>query len=639
MTDSSVATPDPSAEQASPGKISWRLVVSTTLVLVTLAFAADAASAVMSLESHLRAVADHLAAVETRLGEGDLQAARSEADRARRESSLAADAVDRPSLALASSLPGLDRETDAVEAAVRAADLSADAAASIVESAVGLDIDEEGVPRSLYVEGQVQLDLISQAREQVNEAELSLVSAVVALEEADPRLGQLEAPIAQARERASEALNRVTRGRRLLDLLSGLLGGNGKRTYMLALQAPGEARATGGLVGLVGVLSAEDGRLALEDLSSGGEVFKPQLKGIAAPSWFETSYEPQKALTQWQQANVSPNYPVVSDVLLEMYKQSTGTQLDGVIAMDPLALAEMMKGMGPIETANPPTTVDATNVTEVLLRNSYVEFELETDQDKFLKQVVDGFWNQISEGDLDLRLFAEGLTNALRAQHVKLFSTDKGDQRLLDELDLDGNYDTLGPFAQMAFNINYAVNKIDYFLQRDVTTEIDLQADGTAAVITTMRLHNQAPPGPPSILLGESELGPGVNRTMVNLLMPPGSQVTSFTVGRQQRGPFLYTDENSPVAWDVISLGPGARQTVSGTYLIPGAIQILGERTVFDFVLFPQPTVNPDRYSLRINPPPDVEVVDTPGMTEDGVLEMSGTLEEPVVVRMQMEPE
>ena len=642
MTDNpaSTATLPTGKPPRRQSRFSWPLAIITSLVLLSLAFALDAGYGLITLRRHLLGVADSLDGLDARLAKGDIEGARTQTEEARTESEDAADALNRPSLFLASLVPGVDQDTGAIESAVEAAYFSARAATSIVETAAGLDLDSEGIPTTVYVDGQVDLDKVADAREKVNEAELLLEAAVVTLESTDARFAQLRNSIREAHSRTVSALDRVTRGRSMFDLIHGLLGGKGRRTYLLALQAPGEARATGGLVGQVGVLEASKGRLSLKALGPGAAFFRPRSSGITAPAWFRDSYSAQKALTQWQQANTSPNFPVVSEVLLEMFEEGRGARLDGVIAMDPLALADMMAGMDAIQTSNPPLTVDASNVAEVLLRNSYVEIPTETGQDVFLKEIVDGFWNKVSEGDVDLRPFAEGLSTALRTQHVKIFSRHGEDQKLLEDLDLDGNYDTRGSSAQMAFNINYALNKVDYFLQRHVSTEIRLQPDGTAVVNTTMQMKNGAPTGPVSILLGQGdELPVGTNRMMVNLLMPPGSIVGSMNVGPQQSGPFTYTDENSPVVWDVISIAPGGQETVSVTYQIPAAIQVFGDDTVFDFVLFPQPTVNPDTYSLRIQPPPGVQVVNTQGMTADGVLSMNGTLEEPVVVRMQMEPE
>lgn len=626
--------------EPSPRRFSWPLVVATTLVLLIMVVLADALWAGFRLRASLTNAVGHLEMVEESLSQGDLASARARSDDAIQATGAAQDATDRPSLVLASLIPEVNRETRAVNSAVEAAELSARAAASLVDGAFTLGLDEEGVPDAIYTDGQVQLDTMAAARQELNAAELLLVEAAVTLEGLNPRLPQLQTAAAEASDQIATALQRATETRTLFDLLPPLLGRDDDRTYLLAFQAPGEARGTGGLIGLAATLEAKDGRLEMGKTFPYTDISGAIKKAVAAPEWFETSYGGQGALTEWPQANISPNFPVVSEVLLGMYESSAGEQLDGVISMDPIALANLMEGMAPIETRNPRMSIDSSNVARLLMVDSYTDFDSPEKQNAFLEQIVDGFWSRVSGGDVDLEAFSEGFAEAIRTQRVKIYSATNREQTQIQELDLDGNYDSAGPTTQMAFNINYAANKVDYYLEREIRTDIDLQSDGSAKVTTVVNLANHAPSGPASPLLGENNgLKPGVNRMTMNVLMPPGSVIDRFEVGGEERAPFTYLDATAPVAWDLLEIDPGAEETLEITYSVPGAIQILGDDTVFDFVLFPQTTVNSDAYSLSISPPPGVRVTDGPKVTPRGELEMSGTLEAPVSVRMQMEPE
>lgn len=616
--------------------ISWPLFGSTVVLVLLLALLADGGLALLSIRDRLEALADRFERVESELSAGRLDQAAGSVEDAVGEAEAAEAATSRPSLFIASLLPEADREIDALNGAVDAAVLAARAAGSVVEGATTLGFGEDRVPSALYSDGQVQLATVSESREQINVAEVALTDALVSLEQTDPRLEQLRAPIAAAHTRIGEALGRITDVRVLMDLLPPLFGSQGQRRYLLAFQALGEARATGGLIGFVGVLEAEDGRIELGDVGPGRDFFRPRFGGIDAPAWFEDSYAAQGALTQWQQTNVSPNQKAVSDVLLEMFERANGDRLDGVLMMDPIGMQELMAGLDPLEVQG--RTIDQTNLAEIMLRESYTEFSTD-EQNTFLTDVIDAFWERVSEGDVDLERFADGLGNAIRSQHFKMYSTRGGDERRIDALDLDGHY-AAGPNSQMVFNINYGANKLDYFLQRDLETEIELTSGGDATVTTTARLENGAPgDGPPSPLLGGQEgLAPGVNRMTINLLMPPGSEVGPFSLGGEERVPFTYTDEGSPVVWDILEIPPGESETVTLTYTIPGAVQLLEGGTVFGFTLFPQATVNPDTYSLRIDPPPGATVVGVEGPLDEGpVPAATGRLEEPVSVRVLME--
>lgn len=618
--------------------VSWRIVLPTTLLLLFLALAADATLALLAIRDGMRSTARRLDQVEGQLGSGNLGEAASLVERSLEELGSVEAATRRPSLILASFIPEVQVEAEAVDGAVDAATLAVRAAAAIVDGASALGLDSEGVPQALYAEGEVQLPAMAGAREQLNEAELALVDAVIRLEALQPRLSYVADPVEQAHARINSVLTRVTDARTTMDLLPPLLGDDGDRRYLLAFQAPGEARGTGGLVGLVGVLKASEGQLELTRVAPATGLLGDVAKPVEAPPWFVESYSSQQALVQFQQANVSPNFPVVSEVLLNMYKETTGTALDGVLAMDPIALSHLMKGMSPIETTQPKMVIDENNVADTLLLSSYTELPEGNAQNVFLEEIVDEFWRRISEGDADLRAVAEGLGEGLRTEHIKLYSRDGREQNLIEDLDLDGNY-TEGPNTQMVFNVNYLPNKIDYFLRRDLDTQVKLQSNGDAVVTTTVGLENDAPEGPASILLGSGEQLPvGTNQMTLNLLAPPGSTFGDVSVGGEERSPFIYVDGDSPVAWDVVVIPSGEQRTMTFSYTIPNAIQILGDNTSFDFTLYPQATVNPDSVSLEITPPPGVDVVGLAGgLTDEERPSLETTMNEPISVRLVMD--
>jgi hypothetical protein len=124
---------------------------------------------------------------------------------------------------------------------------------------------------------------------------------------------------------------------------------------------------------------------------------------------------------------------------------------------------------------------------------------------------------------------------------------------------------------------------------------------------------------------------------MMNVLMPPTSQVISLQIENENQTPGTYVDDQSPVAWDLVEIPPGEKRTVVMRYSIPDAIGYLGDERVFDFVMFPQATVNPDTYTLSIHPPPGSSVIGPSGAVQsDGSVEFSGVLQGPVTTRVEM---
>ena len=362
---------------------------------------------------------------------------------------------------------------------------------------------------------------------------------------------------------------------------------------------------------------------------------------MKAPKWFQKNYGPQFATRQWQQVNLSPNFPAVSAVLLHMYQAATGRRLDGVIAMDPIALQDLLPVTGPIKASGISIPLTSENVASVLLRDSYVAFPDRAAENQYLAGVVQAFWQRVTSGHLDTDSLGAGLRRAAITQHVKMFARTPEDQNALAAIGGTGDFSDLGPNVQMIFNNNYSANKVDYFLRRRIHTTIRVSSTGDAVVQNKVKLHNYAPPGPPSPLLGPVIPGdpPGLNRMVLNFLLPQGAREARLTTEGRTTFPLRYSDSGRPVWWTILSLRPGESKTQVLSYRLPGAARISGNGRELRFVLFPQATVIPDRNRLTVLPPQGWEATSARGatVTRDGQVTLSGYFSTPEAVDVRLE--
>src|SRR5207253_7315607 len=84
------------------------------------------------------------------------------------------------------------------------------------------------------------------------------------------------------------------------------------------------------------------------------------------PAFFERwkTFNPAQA---WQQVNVSPDFPTTARLIAELYPQSGGAPVDGVIAVDPPGLAAMLTLTGPVSVPGWPVPITSANVVHVTL--------------------------------------------------------------------------------------------------------------------------------------------------------------------------------------------------------------------------------------------------------------------------------
>lgn len=612
-----------------------------TLLLLAVLLAADGIYAGLKLKSALQESARRLEQGVELFREGDIATAREELDEALDRASEAEDLARHPSVVLATVLPVIGRDARATVAIVEAGHEVATAGLAAADGASLLGLDRDGFAESVFAGGRVDLEPLDAAAEPVARAADALERARRYLAAAPrPNVELIRTSLADGIERVDEALDVARKGRALVTSLPGLLGGESDRRYLLVFQTPSEARGGGGVAGLYGIVDASNGALRLGRIEPYYELFRPRRDPVDAPGWFAASYGAQGALTEWPQANVSPNFPAVARVMAEMYEAESGRSVDGVLAMDPVALASLMRATGPLDVpggpGGGPVSVTSENVVELLLHDSYLGFPTEASQDSFLTEVVDRFWSRLRSDGVDARALGEGVAEAVDTQHLKAWVVPRAEQDALAELGLPGAYPGTGPQTQLVFNNNYGINKVDYFLERSITSTVELSADGAAHVTTSVEMHNGAPRGPRSLLLGLSGNGTpaGTNRMMLSFLLPEGASVTSLSVGGSERSPLFYDDEGHPVAWLVTDVPAGGSEAATLTYDVEGAASFDGRIGDYELSFVPQATVNPDEITVTLIPPDGFSFGRVEGAVigSDGTATVTGVLAEPLEV-------
>jgi hypothetical protein len=617
-------------------------VLLVALVLLTL-LVLDGVYVVVRLGSSMPSAAQDLEAAADDFRDAELDAAERDFLAAFRNAETAAGLDAHPAFFVARWLPWVGRETDAVDALAEAARRAAEAGLTGVEAARAMGAGDEGLAASVYENGRVNFESLDDASPYVAEARGLLEDAASLLDASPrPRLGLLSDALDRARREVGRASDAARLGGVMLDALPGLLGRGTTRRYLLAFHSPSEARGTGGLIGLQGVLEAKNGRLRLVRVGGILELIRARFPQLEAPGWFREHYGPLSALRQWQQANESPHFPVVSRVLLGMYRTVYGERLDGVFAMDPLALQELLRATGPLTVPGAPEPVSSENVGDLLMHDSYLDYPDPAAQNRYLGDLVRGFWDALRGGQVDAAVLGRAVVDAVRTHHLKIYSSDPADQEALRTLEADGDYTRFGPNLQMVFHNNFTANKADYFLRRELVTDVTITSEGEARVDARLTLHNDAPAGPPSVLLGDPDFtpyAPGINGMFVNFLLPEEAQVHRFLVDGEQSPYILHRDGRFPVAWDLVRIPPGGRREVLVRYRVPGVLRTDGDETTFSMALYPQALVRPDRLDLRIHAPEGVTFVpETPTEGADGgTFTASGLLEETMEIRLRLE--
>lgn len=560
---------------------------------------------------------------------------------AEREFSSAYDRLASPVTAPSLVIPFVGSNVDAARTVARVgADLSR----------AGRLLAAEVDPDSLhFVDGRVPLETVAQVTPLIDEASRVLEASREQLAGVDRAylVGQVDEGVRKLRTNLEGTADDAARGAAAARIAPLVLGGDAPRRYLLVVQNPAELRGTGGLVGNWGILSAADGKVRLESLervASLNQSGDPASRVLNAPADYVERYERFDPARSWQSVNISPDFPTVAAVMTDLYAQTFGSTVDGVLAVDPHGLAALLELTGPVQIDDWPTPIGAENVVDVTLRDAYAEFARTPERADFLGDVARAAIDRATTGDLGAPArLGEVLGRAAHEGHISLWFEAPDEQTVSDELDISGRVPAPVGDLVMVSNTNAGANKLDYYLQRGITYDAVVTPSGDLRRAVTqgtidVELANTVPPeGVPQIAAGPYEGATdrfvyGQNHSFLSVYTPLGLQSARADGEPVLLETGLELDRNvySRVV-DVFSQsGAKVEFDVTGTVR-------LADGGWYELTLVRQPTLRPDEVTVRIAVPEGFEIRAARGLeVVDGVAEATMGLTRTRTVRVQI---
>jgi hypothetical protein len=357
--------------------------------------------------------------------------------------------------------------------------------------------------------------------------------------------GGLLGPVGRARRQFNTLVD--TTGSRLLNDADALgvgqrlLGAGGVRHYFIALENDAEMRDQGAILSYA-LVTIDKGHVEVTDH---GPILTPiQVpgKGVSTPLLLKspapTVLPPGTAAvfgaiapTQtWMSVNATADFPLSARAVQDMYHQSTGKTVDGVIALDVPALSSLLSVVGPVTVPDINQQITAENAGTVILHDLYDSFPVSQQvvRKELLSEVVTEVVNRLSAGSFDPLPLAQQLANSAAGGHMRVWSSDVREESTLERVGLGG-----GPAvtkADRTFHLaveNRNATKVDYYVTSAAQQQVTITDAGTAIIRTTVTVHNSSPPGAkPSYQLGPDGLTttqPGEYGAWVLLWGPAGA--------------------------------------------------------------------------------------------------------------------
>jgi hypothetical protein len=238
-----------------------------------------------------------------------------------------------------------------------------------------------------------------------------------------------------------------------------------------------------------------------------------------------------------------------------MWEQQSGTTVDGVISIDPVALSYILDAVGPVTMADG-ETITKDNVVELTESTAYIRFATDNSARKaYLQDVASAVVRKMTAHLQTPRALLDALGKAVSEGRIAVWSASPDEEQIIADTPLGHTVpDDPAPYAGVVIN-NIGGNKLDYYLTRQITYEAGTCESNTRKSIVTVRLTNNIPDQPlPDYVAGESGLTDfhvdvprGTNMTSVALLATKGATLSGVYVNGIRTRAFGGMERGHPI--------------------------------------------------------------------------------------------
>lgn len=358
----------------------------------------------------------------------------------------------------------------------------------------------------------------------------------------------------------------------LAQLLPGMLGtdshaNDAPRNYLILAQTNAEARPSGGLTGSLGVVTVQGGHLSLQPFVSDAEIPKAS-EPVVELTAEERMLFTNKLGTDIRDVNFTPDFPRTGEIVRAMWAKQYGVQVDGVLAIDPLFLQNMLAVTGGV-TMPDGSVLDGTNTAQTLLNTVYAKMT-PAETDKYFADAAQAAFDHITQNSGDPKAYINALSQSVKQGHLLLWSAHENEQNLIAESNISGRLITEGAKPQVGVYISDETqSKMDWYLHREVTTEFQkVAANGANQYTVHIKMKNlmtakELATAPNYVTGGTDGTEPGDIRTALFLYAPANGRLVDWKFQNQNDYQGVTVHDGLTLAVGKVTLKPGEEYEIT----------------------------------------------------------------------------
>ena len=370
--------------------------------------------------------------------------------------------------------------------------------------------------------------------------------------------------------------------RGLFGTLADLTGANGARRFALVFQNPNEMRPTGGFMGQFALIKVDDGRVERLDLKSIYDASGQVVSRRTAPEGLNVVSE----TFTLHDANWYPEFSRSTEALLSFFAETGDPNVDGVIALNPEVINNVLAVTGPLDLPNVDLRVSEDNFVE---EAQYEVAEKDPARDRaFFPSFAQALFTRLLNLERDRwpELFETLLLAVMRKDMQLHFETPRA-QELAENLGVSGQLPPTNSDALALVYANIGGGKTDAFIEETRSLKIEVEPQVVRHELTVTRKDTRT-----------DQYKDKQNRQYVRLYVPkdaqlesaegfdadikqlvsyacedctPDPQSTAIDKGRWEpiSNTRIYEEDGRAVFANWLKLGVGEERTFRVTYAVP----------------------------------------------------------------------
>ncbi|MFH1088262.1 MAG: DUF4012 domain-containing protein [Patescibacteria group bacterium] len=387
-----------------------------------------------------------------------------------------------------------------------------------------------------------------------------------------------------------EAQNKTQSLREAMEILGSLakrlpnaMGFGIPQNYLFLNQNNNELRPTGGFIGSVALIELSHGKITNISADTSQRLDgQNKYSDMVLP-------DPLKAITSYygiRDANWEPNFPTSAQTINKLYQQAGGGSVDGMIALTPEVITDILSITGPIDLPQYNLKLSADNFVEKTQKQIEIADQNLSDNPKqILIDFMPILMNRLmSTNSRELRLIGQSLFNRLINKDILIYFNDPQLEKVMTALSWSGEVNLITSNEDYLYVVeaNIGGNKSSASIVREMKLLTQIQSDAVIKNSFTIRYTHT----------GSLEYPDGISRNYIRVYVPMGSHITD-TLGQDADTQIdINSADGKTVVGFWLTINPNETKEIKIDYTLPFELNFSNAKSNYILHVQKQPGVN-----------------------------------------------